>query len=343
MNKKQVIWAVIMFTVSITFLFTQQLKTPKYKTLEIYDIFDTYSELTVSGKNSEKSLEECNKYLHDADLRWSAENPGSEIAALNSSAGISSVPLSDDTLDMLDKSVQYSMYTNGFFDITIGALTKLWDIDKAQVPSNEDISAAIHKTGFSLLEINNENKTAMLLSSGAAVNLGAAAKGYATGELINILKKHGITSALINLGGNTYALGTRSDGNAWIVGIQDPADASALIGSLNVYNTAVITSGSYLRYFEKDGIRYHHIINPYTGRPSNSGLLSVTIINRDPFIADVLSTACFVIGYKESLSLLKDTDSEAIFITEDNTVYYSSSLQNKFSYDNTSYEYKSFN
>lgn len=342
MNKKQPIGAAIMLALSIIFILSSQTKNTKYKTLEIYDVFDTYSELTLLGKNTEKALTECNAYLHDADTRWSAKNPESEISALNSAAGVSEVALSDDTLDMLEKSVQYSVYTNGFFDITVGSLVNLWDISKAQIPSNESITTAIHKTGFNLLEINKENKTAMLSCTGAAVDLGAVAKGYATAELLNILKKNGISSALINLGGNTYALGNRSDGTPWKIGIQDPGDTSRTIGDLSVYDTSVITSGNYQRYFEKDGVRYHHIINPYTGNPSNSGLLSVTVINRDPFIADILSTACFVIGYKESLPLLRESDSKAIFVTEDNTVYYSADLQNNFDYDNSAYEYKSF-
>ncbi len=341
MNKKQVTAAAVMLAASIIFIFCTRQQKNEYQTLSIYDVFDTYSELSVSGKNADKALEECNAYLHDVNSRWSATDPNSEISKLNAAAGVSPVTLSDDTVDILDKSVRYSMDTNGFFDVTIGALADLWDIDKAQIPSKEDIASAIHKTGFNLLEINKDAKTAELTKEGAAVTLGAVAKGYATKGILDILAKNNISSALVNLGGNTYALGMNGN-SAWNIGIQDPNNQSGTIGTLSVYDTAVITSGGYQRYFEKDGVRYHHIINPYTGSPANSGLLSVTIVNDDPILADALSTACFVIGYKESLSLLKDTDSKAVFVTDDNTVYFSTDLQDHFKYDNPSYEYKSF-
>lgn len=341
MNKKQATAAAVMLAASIIFIFCTKPQKNEYQTLSIYDVFDTYSELSVSGKNADKALEECNAYLHDVNSRWSATDPNSEISKLNAAAGVSPVTLSDDTVDILDKSVRYSMDTNGFFDVTIGALADLWDIDKAQIPSKEDIASAIHKTGFNLLEINKDAKTAELTKEGAAVTLGAVAKGYASKGILDILAKNNISSALVNLGGNTYALGMNGN-SAWNIGIQDPNNQSGTIGTLSVYDTAVITSGGYQRYFEKDGVRYHHIINPYTGSPANSGLLSVTIVNDDPILADALSTACFVIGYKESLSLLKDTDSKAVFVTDDNTVYFSTDLQDHFKYDNPSYEYKSF-
>ena len=343
MKNKQTIGMIAMAAISIIFVVSLQLKQEETKTLQIYDVFDTYSELTiVSGKNSDKILQKCNLYLHEKDDKWSVTKPDSEISALNSAAGKSAVVLSEDTIDILDKSINSSLDTNGFFDITVGALTKLWDIggENPRVPTNEEITQAIHETGFGLLTVDKENKTAELSKPGASVTLGAIAKGYATQGILDILKKEKVTSALLNLGGNIYVMGKREDGSAWNVGVQDPLDSNKLIGTLKVYDTGITTSGGYQRYFEEDGICYHHIINPYTGMPANSGLLSVTVISDDPVLADVLSTACFVIGYKESIALIREEGAKAIFVTDDNTVYYSSELKDFFEYDNPSYEYK---
>lgn len=345
MKKTQLISAFAMILLSAGFLFSfaQNKITPH--TLSIYDIFDTYCEITIlAGKNSGKVLSECNEYLHKADRLWSDTNADSEISAVNAQAGKAPVKISDETFDILDKCLKYSADTNGYFDITVGALSKLWDIggENQHVPPKEEISEAIHCTGFSFLELDKSAKTAFITKDGACITLGAAAKGYAASELCTLLKNENITSGLINLGGNIYSIGKQSDGKPWNIAVQDPADSDNIIGTLNLFDTSVITSGSYIRYFEENGTKYHHILNPFTGMPANTGLLSVTIISPDACLADVLSTACFVIGYKESLPLIRESGVSAIFVTEDNTVYYSKGLENNFIHDNPRYEYKTF-
>ena len=342
MKRKQIQYTILMLIVTMIFLRFLSSDKPSLKTLQIDDVFDTYSELTIeAGKNSDKILGQCNEYLHSRNNLWTAKNPASDIGKLNANAGQSEVALDPDTIRILSQAQDYSQDTNGFFDVTVGAVVNLWDIggEKQHVPSNEEITEAIHKVGSNLLQVDAQNNKAFLTKEGTSVTLGAIAKGYATKGLVDILKQENVTSALINLGGNTYAMGTQLDGEPWNVGIQDPLDSTKLIGNIKMFDTAIITSGNYQRYFIQDGIRYHHIFNPYTGKPSNSGLTSVTIISDDPTLADVLSTACFVIGYKESLPLIREFNAMAIFVTEDNTVYYTSQLQNYFEHDNTTYDY----
>lgn len=341
MKKNQIVNATLIFTISMLFLFFISSEKKSEKNLQLYDIFDTYCEIAIySGKNADKALSECSQYLLQKEKQWSATEPESEISLLNSAAGKESVSLSADTIDIIDKALSASQYTCGYFDITIGAISNLWNFENnPAVPSDSEISDSIHKTGYKFLELDKTTNTAYLSKDGASVTLGAIAKGYATDELVKILKKENIHSALINFGGNVYCLGALQNGEKRRVGIADPLDRNNLLCSVTAYNTAVVTSGNYERFFEMDGIKYHHILDPFTGMPANNGLNSVTIISPDCTLADILSTACFVIGFNKSLPLIKEMGVSAIFATND-TVYYSSELKGSIRFDNTRYEYK---
>ncbi len=341
MKNNQLINAISVFVLSMLFLFVLSPKRQTEKTLQIYDIFDTYCEITIlSDKNSDSILAECNQYLHEKDNQWSATRPESEISVLNSAAGTKSVSLSPDTLNVLDKALSASYYTSGYFDITVGAMINLWNFGGApKIPEDSEITEAIHNVGYKLLELDKKSGTAYLTKKGTSVTLGGIAKGYATDEIVKLLKKKNVHSALINLGGNIYCMGRRQNNQAWQVGISDPLDQDKLLCTLTAYDTAVVTSGNYQRFFEADGVRYHHILNPFTGMPASNGLNSVTIISHDCTLADILSTACFVIGYNKSLPLIKEAKVLAIFATND-TVYYSEGLESVISFNNTRYEYK---
>ena len=334
-----------MVLLSAAFLLSFAQNKPTSYTLSIYDVFDTYSQITIyAGSNGNEILQKCSDCLYEADALWSYTDPESEISMLNSQAGKEPVQVSDATFNILDKALQYSVVTNGYFDITVGALSSLWDIggENQHVPSREEISSAIHNTGFNYLRLDKESKTAQITKEGVSLTLGGIAKGYAAAELCELLKGENVTSAIIDLGGNIYTMGSRPDSSAWNIGIRDPNDSEGLIGTLNLFDTSIITSGSYIRYFEEDGTVYHHILNPFTGMPASTGLLSVTIISPDASLADALSTACFVIGYEESISLIEESGAAAVFVTDDNIVYYSSELESRFVRDNPNYEYISF-
>ncbi len=333
-----------MAAAALVFLSATSAHREKSCRLQIFDTFDTISEITVvTSGDGDRILEECHKLLREDDALYSPTREESDISKINRAAGSGeAVPIHKKTAKLLAESKRAYLDTNGFFDISVGALVKAWGIgtDSARVPEQEELTQALHLIGLDSLTLDENANTASLSKSGQRLDLGGIAKGAATEDLLALLKKEGINSALINLGGNTYALGTRPDKSAWEIGIQDPSDPDSLIGTLQVYNKAVITSGSYQRYFEENGVRYHHILNPYTGMPSKSGLLSVTVISADPSEADMLSTACFLLGYSESQTLLKEFGADAVFVTEDQTVYYSSSLS--LSYENENYSYQTF-
>lgn len=338
--KKQLIYAVFLATFSVVCLFLTSEKNADIEALQIYDVFDTYCDISVSGKNAEKALEKCNSLLHRYHALWNVKDENSEITRLNNAAGISEAEVSGDTLDILELSKKYSMDTNGFFDVTVGCATELWNIsDLPRVPTPAELTDAIHKTGFAFLEIDKKNSTAYLTKQGVKVDLGAIAKGYATDKLVEILKKEGVRSALINLGGNVYAMGKNSDNMPYSLGISDPMDLSMLVGTVKVSNKAVVTSAGNLRFFEADGKNYGHILNPFTASPANSDLLQVTIIGDSATVADMLSTACYVVGYSQSLALIKEFGVEAIFVTRNETVHVSEGIADKFEHDNEKYEY----
>lgn len=337
--KEQIRNAFLLAVTSILCILFSQNGYSKTEKIYLYDVFDTYSEISATGAKCEKALGECRELLLRYHDLWNDKSETSEISELNRSAGISKVTLSEETADILNKSKFFCAETNGFFDVTIGAAAKLWNIPKnPKIPSKEELTDVIHKTGTDILELDGEN--AYLTKEGASVTLGAIAKGYAAEKLVNVMKKNKIRSALINLGGNVYALGSDTSGKAWKIGIADPQNDGETIGTVEVCNKSVITSGGNYRFFEEDGIRYCHILNPYTASPANSGILSVTVICSDPTAADVLSTACFVIGYANSLPLLKEYEAEAVFVTDTKTVYYTDGLENIFEYDGNAYEYK---
>lgn len=332
--KDQIRNACIMAVAAVLCIFMSNREQSEASKIYIYDVFDTYSEISAVGKNCEKTLEECRETLEKYHRLWDVNSEESEISALNAHAGISAVSVSEETADILEKSKFYCAETNGFFDVTVGAAAKLWNIPyDARIPSNEELTEAIHKTGIDILEICENS--AYLTKEGASVTLGAIAKGYATDKIVEIMKKNKIRSALVNLGGNIYVLGEEQK-----IGIADPQNAGKTVGSVKLAGKAVTTSAGNYRYFEENGVRYCHILNPYTASPANAGLLSVTIICSDATAADVLSTACYVIGYANSLPLLREYDAEAVFVTDSNTVYYTDGVEEVFEHDNELYEYK---
>ncbi len=274
---------------------------------------------TVTVYDSESALSECIDYIRLADSRFSVTNPESEISRLNNGENIA---LSTDTEEILELSKKYADDT---FNPHAGELFSLWDeaIKSAVLPDDAEISKAKSDIG-------------------KKVNLGAIAKGYITDRLVEILDREKVDSALINLGGNIYAKGKKPNGKPWQIGVRTPDEPDSYVGIISAENLAVVTSGDYERYFDADGIRYHHIIDPKTGYPAKSGLRSVTIISDNATIADMLSTKCFILGFEASMPILDEFGVAAIFITDKNEVLYSAGLEDIFTFDNPSFSYKTF-
>ena len=299
-------------------------------------VLGTVSNITVFD-DSDKALNKCIDYIRTADMLLSSKNPESEIYNLNKKR---SYTLSPDTIELLKLAILYADKDN--FNPFLGSLINLWENCKNNntLPQKEEI-ALLKASGYPVsLEITNN--TALFSNPLQQVDLGAIAKGYITDKLIKILDEEEVESALIYLGGNIYAKGKKPDQSPWRIGIQNPDDDSGYIGILSISDTAVITSGDYQRYFEINGEKYHHILDPKTGFPANSGLRSVTIVTKDALLGDTLSTKCFIEGFHQSKDILKEHGAYAIFITDENKVFYSKELEGSFEIKDFSYKYIAF-
>lgn len=255
----------------------------------------------------------------------------SDITNINNAAGKSAVEVDADTLTVIKSAIHFSKITDGAFDITAGPLIKLWGIftKNERVPSQEEIKEKLGLINYRDILIDEKSQTVMLLKPGQMVDLGAIAKGFAADRAIEIYRKYGIKSALINLGGNVKVLGRNKENREWKIGIQDPfKPRGEYLGVVKVSDRSVVTSGAYERYFVSGNTRYHHILDTKSGYSSRSDLISATVIAEKSIAADALSTACFVLGLEKSLELIKAQEGvEAILITEDKKVYATSGIE----------------
>lgn len=305
---------------------------------EFYDIesfcMGTIISQRVYGENAEIAARKVEDEMKRLESLMSFFLESSEITRLNRAAGKHEVELGCEVMYVLNRAKYYSELCSGAFDITIGPVAKLWGIftDHAKVPSQEEIDKALSFTGYKDITINNSLGTAKLEKTGESVDLGAIAKGYAADKAIEIYKQQGIKSAFINLGGNVMALGNKPEGSPWMIGIQNPIlQRGQCLGAVQITDKTIVTSGDYVRYFEKDNVRYHHILDPRTGYPANSGLISATIVSEKSIGADALSTAIFILGLEQGMELINSMkDMEAIFITKDKEIYVTEGLREDF-------------
>lgn len=296
--------------------------------------------------DSQKVFEEVKKRFKDIENSMTINTPGSLVDNLNSKSGSGSfVKLNKDIIYVLSKAKNFASLSKGSFDVSVGPLVKAWGVftDNPRIPNKNEIDKLKSLVDYNDIKLNEKSLSASLKRKNQIVDLGGIAKGYAGDEAIKIFKKHGITSAFVNLGGNVVTLGGKPDGSPWKVGIQNPRGPDGeYIAIVKVSGKTVVTSGDYERFFEKDGVRYHHIIDPTTGYPSKSGLISTTIVTSLSIDADALSTSTFVLGLEKGMALVKKMkDTEAIFITEDKKIYTTTGLKDKITItdDNNEYEY----
>ena len=257
----------------------------------------------------------------------------SEIYKINACAGKAFVMVSSDTMEILKRAKYFSWLTNGAFDITAYPLIQLWSIGRKKdfIPNCQEILEAKSHVNQNDLILDEKKCRARLRYSCQGIDLGGIAKGYAADEVKRILIENGVNHALINLGGNVMTIGTKNDGTKWKIGIQNPnAPKGNYIGFVEVENQTVVTSGTYERFYEKKGKRYHHIIDPRTGEPANSDLLSVTVIGDCSMDMDALTTALLVLGIEKSIPLLEKLNLQAIFITNEFDVLTSKKLRDSF-------------
>lgn len=286
------------------------------------------------GLNAKDSLEAVRREVARIEGLLSRFVPDSEISRVNGSAGIKSEKVSRETYEVLSKAVEFSRCFPGCFDVTIAPLVALWHTAKETLaqPDASSIKQVLPVVNYRDLILNPREITAGLRSGGQSVDLGGIGKGFAGDRIVDVFRRFGISSACSNLGGNVVTLGAKPDGSPWQIGIQHPRQENNLIGSVSVVNQTVVTSGDYQRYFtDSQGKRHHHILDPTTGYPAESGLISVSIVAGESVAADPLSTMVFVAGMEKGLEFLRSfPQTEAILVDSNLHVYVTQGLRYRF-------------
>lgn len=290
----------------------------------------TVCSINLFEKGTEERYDALFSRLDDIESLMSANLNNSTIGRINAAAGIHPVKSDKETLKVLQAALRFARDSDGRFDPTIGPLVTLWDIGGTSpaVPEQELLRRARSLIDWRRVVINTEEETVFLPEKGMRIDLGAIAKGYAADEIAVMIRSWGISRAMIDLGGNIFALGNKAEGTPWHIGIRDPEQTGgAPVLSLHVSDKSMVTSGIYERFFVENGTHYHHILDPETGYPANSGILSVSIISPRSIEADALSTTLFLLGIRKGMDFIEGIpEAEAIFIDSSRKVYPSSGV-----------------
>lgn len=269
--------------------------------ITIYDMED----MTDAKANEilELTYDEIQKY----ENLLSKTIEGSDVYRINSESG-DAAEVSDDTIDVISKGLLMGELSQGAFDITVGALTDLWDFksEDPQVPEDAAIKKALETVGFGNVSVK-DNKV-KLSDTDTKLDLGGVAKGYIADKAGEFMEAEGVTKAIINLGGNITTIGEKEKGTPWNIGVERPySDRSEIVGSIKVSDQTVVTSGIYERQFVQDGVRYHHVLDPDTGYPAETDLEAVTIVaaKGNSGFCDALSTSCLILGKTKALELVE--------------------------------------
>ncbi len=275
----------------------------------------TLVEISTYEKNEEiaqETIQKAFKEIQRLESLMSTHIPGSEVSQINQAAGKTPVTVSKEVFEVIERAIYWAEKTQGAFDITIGPAQELWNFDAPSLPSKISIDNAVAKINYRNIQLGEQN--IFLPEIGMKLHLGAIAKGYAVDKAVQVLKENKILNALINAGGDLKAIGNRSDKYPWKIGLQHPRKPESILASFSISEKAVATSGDYQKYFELDGKRYHHILDPKTGYPFSDSM-SATVIAKSVMDADALSTALFVLGQKKGAELLDSlTEIEGIHV-----------------------------
>lgn len=281
-------------------------------------LFGTIVDITAIVKNThdQKAVDLAFEVIKDIDSRMGVYNNDSEVSQINR---LSTARVSADTFEVIQKAIDVSRLSNGAFDVTVGPLIDVWGFrNKNHIPSDVELTNALSLVDYRKIRIDRPHLTVKLASQGMKIDLGAIAVGYAVDKAVNVLKDAGVKNALVDGGGEIYALGSPPGKDAWRIGIQHPRRMNDLLGTIELKDMAISTSGDYENYFEVNGKRYCHIMNPKTGKPVE-GVMSVTVVANSTVEADALSTALFIMGAEDGMKLAERLGNiECIIVTGSN-------------------------
>lgn len=272
-----------------------------------------------------RAMEAVIAEMRRTDELMSTYKPASQLSQVNAEAHERPVEVDPEIIDIVAKSFEFSRLSDGAFDVTYASVGYLYDYRAHARPTAEQVAAALPGVDYRQVEVDRERNTIRLLRKGVRIDLGGIAKGRAVDRGIEILRALGIAHAMVNAGGDTRLLGDRR-GKPWIVGIRDPRNEGRMVTRLPLEDEAISTSGDYERYFEEDGVRYHHILVPGTGQSARE-VRSATVVGADATLTDALSTTVFVLGVERGMALVSRLPGvEAVVVDKDGRIFYSDGL-----------------
>lgn len=290
---------------------------------------NTYNTVTVYGDIPTDILDETEQMLKDLESMWSVTDAQSEIFAVNHAGG-NPVEVSGETAELLGYALEMCRKTDGALDISLYPVLTAWGFTTGEyhIPSDQELAEKMQLTGYEEISLSG---SAITLPPSFEIDLGAVAKGYACDLLTEFLTENRVSSAILSLGGNIRAIGSKPDGSAWNISVQHP-EAGDSLGILSLTDSSIVTSGAYERYFTgEDGKRYGHILDPKTGKPAESGLTSATIIGSDSRMCDALSTAIFVMGLDKATDFWQENGGfDMLLVTDDGEIYLTEGLEGSF-------------
>jgi thiamine biosynthesis lipoprotein ApbE len=285
-------------------------------------VMDTFCEISCFSVDRDKAaaaIEDAFKEIERVEKAFSKFDENSEVSRLNRLAGYEGVNVSEEVFSLTERSLNYSVLSGGAFDITIAPLMEIWGFTfrEGSIPDKGAIESVLKIVGYKKIALDPENSSIRFLNKDVKVDFGGIAKGYAVDRAKDMLVSHGIKNSLVNLGGNIFASGNPPGRTAWKIGVEDPRNKEKLLHSFELSGKAISTSGNYERFFEINGKRYSHIMNPLTGEPCR-GIISVTVIAVSAEEADALSTAIFVMGEEKGMEFAGSVrDINVLILKED--------------------------
>lgn len=288
---------------------------------EAYGVMDTDVSIKGYGRKASAAIDAAIEEMRRLDGILSSYSPDSEIAQVNLWAGVKPVKVSAEALAVVKRALYFGEISDGSFDPTIFPVMRLWGFGGPQfrVPADDEIKAVLSLVDYRRVHVDEAQSTVYLEEKGMALDLGAIAKGYAVDRMAGIMRSQGVTSFIINVGGNVYAQGAKPDKTKWNVAVTDPRNPEDYMGYVHAQDIAIVSSGDYERYFEEGGLRYHHIVDPKTGYPSRT-CRGTTVLLPSSTDADGLSTTLFILGPEATNVLSRFPGVGAIFVLPDGKI-----------------------
>jgi len=273
----------------------------------------------------EAAMDAVMEEMHRIDCAMSPFKADSELSLLNRAAARAAVPVSAEMFALIQRSIEFSELSQGAFDITFASVGSLFDYRNGTRPTADRVAAALPAVDYRHIQLDRRERTIRFARDGVRIDLGGIAKGHAVDNCINLLRSRGVTQALVMAGGDSRVLGDKR-GRPWVIGIQDPRRKEEMVARIPLVDAAISTSGDYERYFEADGVRYHHILDPKTGT-SPSGVRSVTIIGPDATTTEGVSKSVFIKGAEQGVRFVESLAGiDAVIIDRDGRMHYTAGL-----------------